>query len=89
VGVLFGQPLTSPPHPRVRQNKILWVSRLGGDGRPPRIAAKLVDSDVAVVRLVHGGPGSLSVDLPSAGCWHFDLTWSGHSDQLYVPYQSG
>ncbi len=88
VGVLFGWPLTSPP-PRGRQNKILWVARVSAGGDPLRIAARLVNSDVAVVRQIQGGPGPSIVDLPAAGCWRFDLTWSGHSDQLYIPYQAG
>ncbi len=86
VGVLFGQPLTSPPYPRGRQNKILWVARVSGVG-PLRIAAHLMNSDVAVVRHVRGGPGPSIIDLPAAGCWRFDLTWSGYSDQVYVAYE--
>jgi hypothetical protein len=88
VGVLFGYPMTSPP-PRDRQNKILWVARASEGGEPLRIAARLVNSDIAVVRQVKDGPGPSIVDLPAAGCWRFDLTWSGYSDQLYVPYQAG
>lgn len=82
----FGQRLTSPPYPRGRQNKILWVARVSGVG-PLRIAAHLMSSDVAVVRHVRGGPGPSIIDLPAAGCWRFDLTWSGYSDQVYVAYE--
>ena len=88
VGVLLGWPLTAPPS-RGRQNKILWVARVSEGGEPLRIAARLVDSELAVVRQVQGGPGPSIVDLPAAGCWRFDLSWSGHADQLYVPYQAG
>jgi len=88
VGVLLGWPLTAPPS-RGRQNKILWVARVSEGGEPLRIAARLVSSELAVVRQVQGGPGPSIVDLPTAGCWRFDLTWSGHADQLYVPYQAG
>lgn len=88
VGVLFGWPLTSPP-PRGRQNKILWVARVSEGGEPLRIAARLVSSDLVVVRQVQGGPGPSVVNLPAAGCWRFELTWSGHADQLYVPYRAG
>jgi hypothetical protein len=88
VGVLFGWPLTAPP-PRDRQNKILWVARVSEGGDPLRIAARLAGSDVAVVREVKGGPGPSVVDLPAAGCWRFDLTWSGHADRVYVPYRAG
>jgi hypothetical protein len=88
VGVLFGWPLTAPP-PRDRQNKILWVARVSAGDEPLRIAARLMNSDLAVVRQVRGGPGPSIVDLPAAGCWRLELTWSGHADQLFVPYQAG
>jgi hypothetical protein len=88
VGVVFGQPLTAPQPDPGRQNKILWVSRVGG-GQPLKIDATLLDSDVTVMRLVPSGPGPSIIDLPEAGCWRFDLTWSGYSDELYVPYVKG
>jgi hypothetical protein len=86
VGVLFGWPLTSPP-PRGRQNKILWVARVSDGAEPLRITARLENSGLAVTRQVEGGAGPSTIDLPAAGCWRFELTWSGHSDQLYIPYQ--
>jgi hypothetical protein len=89
VGVLFGWPLTAPRPPRDRQNKILWVARESDGGDPLRIAARLAGSDVAVVREVEGGPGPSVVDMPTAGCWRFDLTWSGHADRVFVPYRAG
>jgi hypothetical protein len=88
VGVLFGWPLTAPPA-RDHQNKILWVARASDGGDPLRIAARLAGSEVAAAREVKGGPGPSIVDLPAAGCWRFDLTWSGHADRVYVPYRAG
>jgi hypothetical protein len=88
VGVLFGWPLTAPPS-RDRQNKILWVARVSEGGDPLRITARLASSDVVARRQVQGGPGPSIIDLPAAGCWRFELTWSGHDDQLWIPYQAG
>lgn len=86
VGVVFGNPLRSPPAADHR-NKILWVARVAsGDSPSLEIHAKLNGSDVAVAREVAGGPGPSIIDMPRAGCWTFALTWSGHRDRLAVPY---
>jgi hypothetical protein len=88
VGVLFGWPLTAPPS-HERQNKILWVARVSEGGDPLRITARLASSDVVARRQVQGGSGPSIIDLPAAGCWHFELTWSGHDDQVWIPYRAG
>ena len=85
VGVLFGWPLTAPPA-RDHQNKILWVARTSEGGDPLRIEARLAGSDDVVRRQVEGGSGPSIIDMPAAGCWRFDLGWSGHHDQVSVPY---
>ena len=85
VGVLFGWPLTAPPA-RDHQNKILWVARASEGGDPLRITARLAGSGAVVQRQVEDGPGPSIVDMPRAGCWRFDLTWSGHQDEVHVPY---
>lgn len=86
VGVLFGQPLSAPRSPG-RANKILWVSRVPvAAGSTLSIHATLRGSGLTVDRQVAGGPGPSLVDLPRAGCWAFDLAWSGHTDHLSVPY---
>jgi hypothetical protein len=85
VGVLFGYPLRSPARPD-RNNKILWVSRLGGQG-PLTIEARLSGSTrVASRRVEDVGPSI--IDMPTAGCWIFTLSWSGHTDQVAVPYSA-
>lgn len=86
VGVFFGD-LHAPALPD-QGNKILWVARVaGGPGDPDlKIHATLNGSDVAVDRVVTGGPGPSTIDVPRAGCWTFSLSWSGHHEQVAVPF---
>ena len=88
VGVLFGWPLAAPPA-RDHQNKILWVARISAGGDALEITARLANSDAVVRRRVEGGPGPSIIDMPTAGCWRFDLSWSGLHDQVDVPYAAG
>jgi hypothetical protein len=86
VGVLFGG-LHAPPAGD-EGNKILWVARVtGATGDPDlKIHATLNGSHVAVDRVVTGGPGPSLIDVPQAGCWTFTLSWSGHQEQVALPY---
>jgi hypothetical protein len=86
VGVLFGYPLRSPAHSD-RMNKILWVSRLATEG-PLEIQARLAGSSRVASRQLADGPGPSIIDMPTPGCWIFDLSWSGHTDQVAVPYSA-
>jgi hypothetical protein len=98
VAILFAQPLSSPAAAD-HSNKILWVTRPGGDTsgasatEPPstdlRIDARLPDGSSTVVRRVPGGPGPSIIDLPRPGCWHLTLHWSGGSDSLDLLYAAG
>jgi hypothetical protein len=81
VGILFGQPLTSPPA-EDRGNKVLWVVR--EDAGPLRIEARRAAGDEPVVIESVTGPSYL--DLPSPGCWHLDLTWGGHTDAVELGF---
>ena len=88
--IQFADPLVSPPSPRYN-NKILWVSRRPSvPGSNLQISAqKLVGNTPVgplVRRAVTGGPGPSIINLPSAGCWHLKLRWSGHSDALDLRY---
>jgi hypothetical protein len=91
VAILWGNrdylrvpPLASPA------NKILWVSRLQVQpGAPLMIRATLNGTDRSVTREVIGGPGPSYVNLPAAGCWTLNLSWSGHRDQLELRYLAG
>jgi hypothetical protein len=85
-GLIFVEPLTSPP-PRGRQNKILWVAR--EPARPPSdltIRAQRAGGGAPVTRVVEGGPGPSTVDLPAPGCWRLTLRWSGREDTVDVDY---
>jgi hypothetical protein len=77
VGILFGQPLTSPPA-KDHGNKVLWVVQ--ENSGPLRIEGRLAAGDDPVVIESVTGPSYL--DLPSPGCWHLDLTWEGHTDAV-------
>ena len=82
-------PLHAPPLPD-RSNKILWVSRPGLQAPAPLlIRARLSGTSRTVTREVAGGPGPSIIDLPAAGCWFLDLSWSGHHDQLDLRYTAG
>jgi hypothetical protein len=70
-----------------RNNKILWVSRLTEQlPAPLRIRATLEGTSRTAIRMVTGGPGPSIINLPAAGCWSFDLSWSGHHDHLNLRY---
>jgi hypothetical protein len=82
-------PLHAPPLPNV-SNKILWVSRVNqGAFTPLRIQATLDGANQTVTRQVAGGPGPSIIDLPAAGCWSVNLSWSGHHDHLTLRYSVG
>lgn len=86
VGVLFGG--LHAPAGGDQANKILWVASVaGGAGDPDlKIHATLNGSDLGVDRVVTGGPGPSTIDVPQAGCWTFNLSWSGHQEQVAVPF---
>ncbi len=84
LGVLFGQPFSSPAAPD-RGNKILWVTRDPHPAGPLTITAAL---DGAVTTLeVPEGPGPSLVDLPTPGCWRLTLAWPDHTDRVAVAYR--
>jgi len=78
VAYVFATQLVAGSSPRVdgTNNKVLWVAK----GGPPNfvVAAHPLGVDQPVVT-IDGGPSI--VDLPTAGCWTFHLTW-GLSGQL-------
>jgi hypothetical protein len=78
-------PLVAPPADD-RNNKILWVARVGAAEGPLRIRATLASTGQTVTRTVGAAPGPSTVDLPVAGCWSLDLTWGGHRDHLVLGY---
>jgi hypothetical protein len=91
VAVLFGRTLSAPPAP-APSNKILWVARTPATmGDTLRITARLDGTNEQASREVAGGPGPSIIDMPRPGCWHFTLSWSGHTEAMdltYYPYSS-
>jgi hypothetical protein len=83
----------NPAQPAARNcssSKILWVSRVNqGAFTPLRIQATLNGANQTVTRQVAGGPGPSIIDLPAAGCWSVNLSWSGHHDHLTLRYSAG
>jgi hypothetical protein len=77
-------PLVVPPAAD-RNNKILWVSRVGWTlGASLQIHATAADR--SATRTVAGGPGPSIIDLPAPGCWSLDLTWGNNHDHLDLGY---
>jgi hypothetical protein len=85
IAAIVWGPLVVPPAAD-KNNKILWVARVGALGGSLRIQAHLVSTGQVVHRTVEGGPGPSIIDLPSPGCWSFDLTWGSHHDHLQLGY---
>lgn len=82
------RPLAAPPAAD-RNNKILWVAKIGKGAGPLEIRAALEGTGLTVSRTVEPAPGPSIVDLPSPGCWSFALTWGRHRDHLELGYVSG
>ncbi|MGC0417511.1 hypothetical protein [Embleya sp. AB8] len=92
VAILLGYPYSAPARPG-RPSKILWAARprpnAPGAGGALQIEATLIGGSDIVTREVVNGPGPSYLDLPAPGCWHLDLSWSGHTDAVDIPYEPG
>jgi hypothetical protein len=90
-GFVFGYPLRSGS-PQDPSNKVLWVVA-GGRTGPLVIDAHPATASQPSVHLSfpdNSGPGNIypsGVDVPTAGCWHLTLAWSGHTAQLDLAYR--
>jgi hypothetical protein len=89
-GFLFGYPLRSG-HPENPTNKILWVVRFTNNdylaitAHPAGAASPSIRAQASPA-----SPGQIYpsiVDVPSPGCWHVDLAWSGHHASVELQYQ--
>ena len=92
-GFLFGNPLRAgdPAH---KANKILWIVASPRDGKPLRLSAHPVGATAPVVTSTwpaNSEPGEIYpsiINVPAPGCWHFTLSWNGHSDTVDLRYIS-
>lgn len=90
-GFIFGYPLRSgtPSNP---SNKILWVVGIPRDGNNLAIEAHPRNASAPVVHMsfaADSSPGEIypsEVDVPSAGCWHFDLAWGPNHASVDLVY---
>ena len=78
IAFVFGNPLSAPAAAD-HQNKILWVVR-DGTGADINITAALENSRRVTTRQVPAGPSYLN--MPTAGCWHLDLTIGNQHDSI-------
>ena len=89
-GFLFANPLRAG-HPENPANKVLWVVRtrrtgsLTIDGHPLAAAIPAVHETLSP----NASPGEIYpsfVEVPSAGCWQFDLRWAGSHAQVELNF---
>ena len=81
--VPFGWPLQDRPS-GLQQNKILWIARTGSG--PLHIVASEQATGRTVTRELADDPGPSIVDMPTAGCWQFALSWADQHDEDFIRY---
>jgi hypothetical protein len=90
-GFLFSDPLRAG-HPQNPYNKILWVVRTPRNGTDLTIDGHPLGAlslKVHEVWPANSGPGEIypdGGDVPSAGCWQFDLRWAKSHAQVELDY---
>src|SRR5438105_15763542 len=93
-GFLFSDPPRAG-HPENPSNKVLWVVRTPRDGSPLTIDGHPLGATEPRVHLAqpaNSGPGEIYpsiVDVPTAGCWQFDLRWAHSDAQVELNYIAG
>lgn len=91
-GLLFVQPLRAG-HPQNPANKILWVVHLPRNGHALQIVGHPVGAAAPAIEQTEPSDSTSVevypsiVDVPQAGCWHFDLAWAGHKASAELLYQ--
>lgn len=90
-GFLFSYPLRSGS-PNNPGNKILWVVAIPRNGNDLLIDAHPLNAATPVVHMsfpANSSPGEIypsEDDVPSPGCWHFDLTWGPNHGTVELVY---
>jgi hypothetical protein len=80
VAYVWGTQLVAAQSPRVDgpNNKVLWESKDNPSGEGIIVEGRPLGQTQPVVTIV-GGPSF--VDVPTAGCWTFRLSWSANGQQ--------
>jgi len=90
-GFLFGYPL----HAGTRTggaNKILWVVGVPREGNDLHVTGHPQDATTPKVDQTfpaNSSPGEIYpsiVDVPTAGCWHFNLSWGKNTASVDLVY---
>jgi hypothetical protein len=91
VGFLLEYPLKAKT-PTGSPSKLMWLVSLPRNGSELNIEAHPLGSSTPVVhesRPANAGPGEIYPDglsVPTAGCWHLTLSWSGNKAEIDLPY---
>ena len=91
---LFGHPLRAG-EPENPANKILWVVKQPRDGADLDLTGHPLGATTPTVsqhEAADSSPGAIYpsiVNVPSAGCWQFTLSWNGNTDTIELPYTQG
>ncbi|HEV2218051.1 MAG TPA: hypothetical protein VGV88_10820 [Candidatus Dormibacteraeota bacterium] len=91
-GFIFGYPLQVGPRASGAANKIMWVVGIPRAGNPLRITGHPQNATEPTIDQsfpADSGPGEIYpsiVDVPSAGCWHFDLAWGSNRTSVDLVY---
>lgn len=90
-GFLFAYPLragnVSEPN-----NKILWVVGVPRGGNPLRVQGHPLNASTPTIDQTfpaNSSPGEIYpsiVDVPTAGCWHFELSWGKNKASVDLVY---
>jgi hypothetical protein len=89
-GFIFGYPLSASRQDP--SNKILWVVGVPRNGYSLEITGHPLNAHTPVVHVTQAAnsfPGEIYpviVDVPRAGCWHFDLAWAGNKASVDLMY---
>ena len=92
-GFLFSYPLRSGPYGKPG-NKILWVVGVPRGGADLKVAGHPAGAAQPTVQYTfpaNSGPGEIypsETDAPTAGCWHFDLSWGTNKTSVDLVYGS-
>ena len=90
-GFIFGYPLRAG-HPSDPTNKVLWVVRTPQNGTALEIVAHPLGSSSPLLREQHpadSSPGEIypdGMDVPTPGCWDFQLSWATGRAELDLEY---
>jgi hypothetical protein len=90
---LWARPLRAG-HPQNPANKILWVVRLPRNGHSLSVSGHpsgSPDPAVKYTRPSDSGPGEIypsTIDVPTPGCWRFELQWGSHMDRVELMYRA-